>query len=68
MAVMSVLKPFDLFGLKRLRISELIWVKDRLGHEVKNLKVLHPAASVNIALPADAEFLKTLYHCWMIDA
>jgi hypothetical protein len=62
MAVMSVLKPFDLFGLKRLRISELIWVKDRLGHEVKNLKVLHPATSVNIALPADAEFLKACKH------
>ena len=59
---MSLLKPLDLFGLKRLRVSELIWVKDRLGVEVSNYSLLHPSQSVNVGLPGDAEFLKACKH------
>ena len=57
-AVMAVLKPLDLFGLKRLRISELIWVKDRMGREVANFHLIHPSAAVHIARPGDEEFLR----------
>jgi hypothetical protein len=62
LAVRSALKPFDLVGLKRLRVAKLIWVKDRLGHEVRNHRVLHPARSVDISQPEDAEFLRACKH------
>lgn len=54
-----LLKPFDRFGLDKLRVAKLIWAKDRVGQEVTNYTVLHESRSINIATPADAEFLRS---------
>jgi Glycosyltransferase 61 len=55
-------RPFDLVGLKKLRVMQVIWVKDRLGREISNYRQLHPAQSINIARPADAEFVQACKH------
>lgn len=53
-----LLRPLDPLGLERLRISELIWVKDRIGREIKNYRTLHQPHTVDLALPGDREFLQ----------
>jgi hypothetical protein len=56
------LRPFDLVGLKKLRVHELIWVKDRRGREVREYSQLHPAQDVHIAEPGDADFVAACRH------
>lgn len=53
-----LLRPLDPLGLERLRITELIWVKDRIDWEIKNYRTLHPPQTVDLALPGDREFLQ----------
>jgi hypothetical protein len=53
-----ILKPLDRFGLDKLRVTSLIWAKDRIGQDVTNYTVLHEPQSINIATPPDAEFLR----------
>ncbi len=58
LASKHLLKPLDRLGLGKLRIERLIWVKDRLGKEVRNYREFHPARTEYIAQPHDAEFVK----------
>ncbi|WP_158941289.1 DUF563 domain-containing protein [Granulicella sp. S190] len=56
----GLLKPFDRLGLDKFRVSKLIWVKDRIGQEVGNYRVLHESRTVDVSLPADLEFLRSV--------
>jgi capsular polysaccharide biosynthesis protein len=56
------LRPFDLVGLKRLRVHELIWVKDRRGREVHEYAPVSAAQEVHIAQPGDADFVAACKH------
>jgi capsular polysaccharide biosynthesis protein len=58
--VRDLLKPFDGLGLERLRISKVIWARDRIGKEVRNYKVLHVAQTVQVARPQDMEFVSSV--------
>jgi capsular polysaccharide biosynthesis protein len=51
-------RPFDLVGLKRLRVMDVIWVKDQRGEPLRDYRIMHAAESVNIAKPGDEEFLR----------
>lgn len=62
MVVKYWLRPFDRFGLHRLRITRLIWAKDRIGKEVVKYTVIHPPQSVDVARTSDAEFLRACKH------
>jgi capsular polysaccharide biosynthesis protein len=59
-AIRDFLGPLDWLGLERLRISKLIWAKDRIGKEVRNYKVLHPAQTVQVARPQDMDFVNSV--------
>ena len=54
-ASIYLLRWMDLFGW---RIKRIIWVKDHLGREVSNYRVIHSPQSVDITRPGDAEFLQ----------
>jgi len=56
----SLLQPFDHLGLDKLLVSHLVWAKDHVGREVTNYRVLHEARTVNIATPADTDFLRSV--------
>jgi capsular polysaccharide biosynthesis protein len=56
------LRPFDLVGLKRLRVHELIWAQDRRGREVQGYTPIFPAQEVHIAQPGDADFVAACKH------
>jgi Glycosyltransferase 61 len=62
MVVKYWLRPFDRSGLHRFRITQVIWVKDRIGREIGKYSVFHRPQSVDIARPSDAEFLQTCKH------
>jgi capsular polysaccharide biosynthesis protein len=57
-AVAALLRPFDLIGLKRLRVMDIVWVKDRIGADVTGYRIMHPAQTVNIAKAGDEQFLR----------
>jgi hypothetical protein len=52
-----LLRPFDAIGLNRLRVTRVIWVKDRIGKEVTRYDTVHPAQTINISQASDASFL-----------
>jgi glycosyl transferase family 61 len=62
MVVKYWLRPFDRPFLHRFRITRLIWVKDRVGQEISKYSVIHQPQSVEVARPADAEFVKACKH------
>ncbi|MDP9011714.1 MAG: glycosyltransferase family 61 protein [Pseudomonadota bacterium] len=62
MVVKYWLRPFDVLGLHRFRITRLIWAKDRIGRGIGEYTVFHPSQSVNVARPSDAEFLQACKH------
>jgi capsular polysaccharide biosynthesis protein len=49
-------RPFDLVGLKRWRVMDVIWIKDQSGANVRDYRVMHAAQTVSIAQPGDEEF------------
>jgi capsular polysaccharide biosynthesis protein len=51
------LRPFDLIGLKRFRVHELIWVKDRRKQEICDYRLVHAAQEINIAGPGNENFV-----------
>lgn len=57
----GLLRPLNRVGLSQAMIEKVIWAKDRIGQEVKNYRVFHPAQTVKIAdTPHEMEFLQTV--------